>query len=593
MNRKDTTGTHNAYFDYLETDGPRKWLVTPHSAIRTEALVNLGRIAAGHTERLHFEEHRTLDNGGHRVDPAEGRRLHHRDAATNSPSHEGHRRLRLFGKPAPTNDCGPRVLDELSRLYPMRRFRLRIDPTPSGVPARHLFLAARSGSRFATYDDVARQLHELGRGSSALLVSRWSGDGRGGHAYLAINTGDEIVLYDPHTQERSGWPPHWGQDAVARTAVGYLKPNGKPVDPHNLDTRKLGAADVIGHVRGLPSDDVLALRDPQVAAHELRNPLGSSEEASVRARANATWWSQLSETQQQTFIDSHPEEIGNAEGIPARDRNGANHRVLQGLREQADRIRIRIDEFGRPSASDRRFLDRVDRIDLAVRKATADAERAGLDPPMLLALDPSEFGGRGRIVLSFGEDPYHAQKVSWHTAREPVDRFGTLVSPALDQLQTDLRVTQSASAVVWIGDESRSPGALHSDLSAYHVAREVLSATDDDRPFTGVRVHTAQSSTTEASDALWVPRDTGSLVVAHRGASHEFPEQTLAAYREALRQGANGLECDVRLTKDGQLVCIHDKRIDRTSNGTGRVRDMTLAELQEFDFGSQHPSHEQ
>jgi glycerophosphoryl diester phosphodiesterase len=598
MIRKDTSRTHNAYFDYLETDGPRQWLVTPHSPIRTESLANFGRIAAGRTEHLRFEEHRTLDRGGSRVDTAGDRRLHHDDAAVTEPRADDvpPRRLRWFQQPSNVNDCGPRVLAELSRLYPLRRIRLRFDSSPGGVPARHLFLAARSGSRFATYDDVTRELDRLGPGSSALMASRWRGTGGGGHAYLAINTGDGIVLYDPHTGERSAWPPHWGQDAVARTAVGYLKANGKPVDDLNHDRRKLGAADTIGRVRGMPSDDAavadaLAQRDPSVALDELRNPVGSADDAAARARANGAWWSRLSETQQQQLIHAHPEQIGNAEGIPARDRHDANLRVLQDLRERADRIRTRIDEFGRPSASERSFLDRVDRVDLAVRKATADAARAGLEPPMLLALDPSEFGGRGRVVLSFGDDPYHAQKVSWHTAGEPIDRFGTAVGPALDHLHALRQETPSSAAVVWIGDESRSPGALHSDLSAYHAAREVLASGDDHAAFGEVRVHTVVSAAATADNALSVPR--GSLVVAHRGASHEFPEQTLAAYQEALRQGADGLECDIRLTKDGQLVCIHDKRIDRTSNGTGRVRDMTLAELRQYDFGSQHPSHEQ
>jgi glycerophosphoryl diester phosphodiesterase len=76
------------------------------------------------------------------------------------------------------------------------------------------------------------------------------------------------------------------------------------------------------------------------------------------------------------------------------------------------------------------------------------------------------------------------------------------------------------------------------------------------------------------------------FVVAHRGASAERPEHTLAAYELALEQGADGVECDVRLTRDGHLVCVHDRRIDRTSNGTGLVSEMTLAEL---DFGSWHP----
>ena len=53
------------------------------------------------------------------------------------------------------------------------------------------------------------------------------------------------------------------------------------------------------------------------------------------------------------------------------------------------------------------------------------------------------------------------------------------------------------------------------------------------------------------------------FVVAHRGASAERPEHTLAAYELALQEGADGVECDVRLTHDGHLVCVHDRRIDR------------------------------
>ncbi|ORB27047.1 glycerophosphodiester phosphodiesterase [Mycolicibacterium parafortuitum] len=80
------------------------------------------------------------------------------------------------------------------------------------------------------------------------------------------------------------------------------------------------------------------------------------------------------------------------------------------------------------------------------------------------------------------------------------------------------------------------------------------------------------------------------FVVAHRGASAERPEHTRAAYQLALEEGADAVECDVRLTKDGHLVCVHDRRVDRTSNGTGLVSDMTLAQLREFDYGSWHPS---
>jgi glycerophosphoryl diester phosphodiesterase len=79
------------------------------------------------------------------------------------------------------------------------------------------------------------------------------------------------------------------------------------------------------------------------------------------------------------------------------------------------------------------------------------------------------------------------------------------------------------------------------------------------------------------------------LVFAHRGSSEALPEHTLAAYLRALEEGSDGLECDVRLTRDGHLVCVHDRRLDRTSNGRGRVSAHTLAELDALDFGSWHP----
>lgn len=75
-------------------------------------------------------------------------------------------------------------------------------------------------------------------------------------------------------------------------------------------------------------------------------------------------------------------------------------------------------------------------------------------------------------------------------------------------------------------------------------------------------------------------------IYAHRGASSGAPENTMAAFQLALDQGADGIELDVMLSKDRQLVVIHDDKVDRTTNGTGRVRDMTLAELKTLDAGS-------
>jgi glycerophosphoryl diester phosphodiesterase len=84
------------------------------------------------------------------------------------------------------------------------------------------------------------------------------------------------------------------------------------------------------------------------------------------------------------------------------------------------------------------------------------------------------------------------------------------------------------------------------------------------------------------------PTGNGPLVFAHRGSSALLPEHTWAAYRHAIEEGADGLECDVRLTRDGHLVCVHDRRLERTSDGRGLVSGYTLAELDRFDFGSWH-----
>jgi glycerophosphoryl diester phosphodiesterase len=78
------------------------------------------------------------------------------------------------------------------------------------------------------------------------------------------------------------------------------------------------------------------------------------------------------------------------------------------------------------------------------------------------------------------------------------------------------------------------------------------------------------------------------LVIAHRGASGDVAEHTLPAYLAAIETGADGLECDVRLTRDGHLVCVHDRTVNRTSNGTGIVSELDLSGLQALDFGSWH-----
>lgn len=74
-----------------------------------------------------------------------------------------------------------------------------------------------------------------------------------------------------------------------------------------------------------------------------------------------------------------------------------------------------------------------------------------------------------------------------------------------------------------------------------------------------------------------------SMIYGHRGASAHAPENTLEAFRLAMEMGADGFELDVHLSKDGQLVVIHDETVDRTTDGTGVVRELTLEQLKELD----------
>jgi glycerophosphoryl diester phosphodiesterase len=76
------------------------------------------------------------------------------------------------------------------------------------------------------------------------------------------------------------------------------------------------------------------------------------------------------------------------------------------------------------------------------------------------------------------------------------------------------------------------------------------------------------------------------LVFAHRGSSAAFAEHTRAAYLQALADGADGVECDVHLTRDQHVILLHDANLDRTSDGTGPVAERTLRELRRLDFSS-------
>jgi len=78
-------------------------------------------------------------------------------------------------------------------------------------------------------------------------------------------------------------------------------------------------------------------------------------------------------------------------------------------------------------------------------------------------------------------------------------------------------------------------------------------------------------------------------IFAHRGATANYPENTLEAFSSAVEMGTDGIELDVQLTKDGEIVVAHDERLERVCDGTGYLNDLTLKELKSLDFSKTLP----
>jgi len=224
---------HNFYYKFVDKS----------TGQRNESLANFGRIAAARSDRVELEGHRTVETRPDRTtrvfDPAAMR-----SAQLENPRSAGI---------DPAHSCAHGVADLVSNRY-ARDIRIEAASAPTGVAARKLFEAIGSGAEFASYPEVAQRLMQLGPGSSAVLASTWVGVRVGGHAYLAVNDGGEIYLMEPRTGRRSGWPPHWGEVAVSRTAVGYLNEQGDPIAPLHDVPLQLAAADAIGDVQGTPDD---------------------------------------------------------------------------------------------------------------------------------------------------------------------------------------------------------------------------------------------------------------------------------------------------------------------------------------------------
>lgn len=91
---------------------------------------------------------------------------------------------------------------------------------------------------------------------------------------------------------------------------------------------------------------------------------------------------------------------------------------------------------------------------------------------------------------------------------------------------------------------------------------------------------------TERSLFMWNQSENNILVFGHRGIKAFCPENTMISFQKAIEAGVDGIEMDINMTKDGHLVVIHDTSVNRTTNGSGLVQDISLKELKELDAGS-------
>lgn len=141
---------------------------------------------------------------------------------------------------------------------------------------------------------------------------------------------------------------------------------------------------------------------------------------------------------------------------------------------------------------------------------------------------------------------------------------------------------QAASVDVYVDGKLIETPAFNGNGTTYipvrAVAESMGAAVDWDGQSVFIKSNTGSK---------WVSAGNPNLkTISHRGFSAEAPENTLPAFVLAKLKGFNYVECDISYTSDGRVVVIHDDTIDRTSNGSGRVNDMTLSELRQYDFGS-------
>jgi hypothetical protein len=242
--------------------------------------------------------------------------------------------------------------------------------------------------------------------------------------------------------------------------------------------------------------EALSQRIPRVRPNELVGPLGDDHACVQRTLANAAWWAALNLKQQRALIHTHPDQIGNAEGIPALSRHEANSLMMQRYLAIRDELVRRKSNGMQLSRGDLRCVQRMNGLEVALSKAADTAQQAGVSGPYLLAFDPTAFGFDGRAIVSFGADPHQASSLSWHIPGlgTTIDKLDVVMARALNHLRSTLREdpTLSAASIAYIGYDApngtdswrvvgqgmaRAGGEiLYSDIRALNVARDAWAA---------------------------------------------------------------------------------------------------------------------
>ncbi|MBR6056639.1 MAG: hypothetical protein IKP58_00555 [Victivallales bacterium] len=124
------------------------------------------------------------------------------------------------------------------------------------------------------------------------------------------------------------------------------------------------------------------------------------------------------------------------------------------------------------------------------------------------------------------------------------------------------------------------------DSSSVHPGRAGFSLSSVEVEIDNIVVEKLPPVSMEEKIAISKMYTSMPFVIAHRGFSEKFPENTLEAIKGALEAGADGVEIDARISKDGVVYCLHDDTLNRTTNGTGLAREKTIAELRELDAGA-------